>query len=325
MSTSSSPSTPTNPRTSRAMSGTLSGTIPVDRADATVGQQGNLAFPRDPVDERRVPEVEIAPEVLQTHERWCVRLSRCRIAGRRVSRRRRRPIDSRPSAGCRCQSWARTLSSSSAGHSHECRPLRSRSHPPLHGAGGQSPPGPRQNVRTQLARPDGGGLAGQDAGELVRELMSSLMKTLRRWYWTVRGLTNSRVPISGLESPSRGRRAICALLGGELDRAFPRPRSRTVSPVRDNSRYVRARQTPPRPSPRTSRCAVRSCSARVDPPASDGAATRRRRDVPHGELDYGRGSGPGGRSTPGRGTPLHRHRSRAHGRGLRFRAPNRCG
>jgi len=33
--------------------------------------------------------------------------------------------------------------------------------------------------------------------------MSSLVKTLRTWYWTVRGLMNSRVPISGFESPSR--------------------------------------------------------------------------------------------------------------------------
>jgi hypothetical protein len=37
----------------------------------------------------------------------------------------------------------------------------------------------------------------------LRELMSSVLKTLRRWYWTVRGLMNSRAPISGLDRPSR--------------------------------------------------------------------------------------------------------------------------
>jgi hypothetical protein len=46
--------------------------------------------------------------------------------------------------------------------------------------------------------------------------MSSLVKTLRRWYLTVRGLMNSSAPISGLERPSRARRATCGLLSGEL-------------------------------------------------------------------------------------------------------------
>src|SRR5690242_17812533 len=35
--------------------------------------------------------------------------------------------------------------------------------------------------------------------------MPSLVKTLRRWYWTVRELMNSRLPISGLDRPSRSR------------------------------------------------------------------------------------------------------------------------
>jgi hypothetical protein len=35
----------------------------------------------------------------------------------------------------------------------------------------------------------------------LRELMSSLPKTLWRWYSTVRGLMNSWLPISGLDRP----------------------------------------------------------------------------------------------------------------------------
>ena len=35
-----------------------------------------------------------------------------------------------------------------------------------------------------------------------REVMSSLVKILPRWYWTVRGDRNRRVPISGFDSPS---------------------------------------------------------------------------------------------------------------------------
>jgi hypothetical protein len=40
--------------------------------------------------------------------------------------------------------------------------------------------------------------------------MLSLVKTLCRWYWTVRGLMNSRVLISGLDSPSLASRATWA-------------------------------------------------------------------------------------------------------------------
>ena len=44
----------------------------------------------------------------------------------------------------------------------------------------------------------------------LREVMPSLANTLPRWYCTVRGDRNSRAPISGLDSPSRASRAICA-------------------------------------------------------------------------------------------------------------------
>ena len=40
--------------------------------------------------------------------------------------------------------------------------------------------------------------------------MPSLVNTLLKWYLTVRGLMNNRVPISGLERPSRASRAIRA-------------------------------------------------------------------------------------------------------------------
>jgi hypothetical protein len=51
------------------------------------------------------------------------------------------------------------------------------------------------------------GCSGSTRPSWLRELMSSLVKTLWRWYSTVRGLMISRVPISRLESPSRARRA----------------------------------------------------------------------------------------------------------------------
>lgn len=41
-----------------------------------------------------------------------------------------------------------------------------------------------------------------------RDLTPSFTKTLLRWYSTVRGLMNSRLPISGLLSPSAANRAI---------------------------------------------------------------------------------------------------------------------
>src|SRR5579859_6375465 len=44
----------------------------------------------------------------------------------------------------------------------------------------------------------------------LRELTPSLVKTLPRWYWTVRVLMNRREPISGLDRPSRASRATCA-------------------------------------------------------------------------------------------------------------------
>jgi hypothetical protein len=47
-----------------------------------------------------------------------------------------------------------------------------------------------------------------------------LVKTLPRWYWTVRALMNSRAPISGFDSPSRAalQGAIFAVVKAAVDR-----------------------------------------------------------------------------------------------------------
>ena len=76
-------------------------------------------------------------------------------------------------------------------------------------------------VASPTARPQRTGRCGYASGtpsaspararaSSLRELISSLMKTLRRWYLTVRGLMNRRMPMSGFESPSRARCAISA-------------------------------------------------------------------------------------------------------------------
>ena len=57
---------------------------------------------------------------------------------------------------------------------------------------------------------------GRTRSSSLRELMPSLRKTLRRWYLTVRGLMNSRVPISGFDESVAGEARDQRLLGGEL-------------------------------------------------------------------------------------------------------------
>ena len=74
----------------------------------------------------------------------------------------------------------------------------------------------------------------------LRELMPSLAKTLRRWYWTVRALMNSRAPISGFDRPSRASRAIWLSCGGQpFGAARTSVRLRAVSPVASSSRPAR--------------------------------------------------------------------------------------
>jgi hypothetical protein len=50
--------------------------------------------------------------------------------------------------------------------------------------------------------------SGSASSSCTRELISSLVKTLRRWYWTVRADRNSWAAISGLDRPARASRAI---------------------------------------------------------------------------------------------------------------------
>src|SRR2546423_15315300 len=52
------------------------------------------------------------------------------------------------------------------------------------------------------------GSLARTRGSWLRDLMSSLVKTLCRWYSTVLGLMNSCGPISGFERPSLASRAV---------------------------------------------------------------------------------------------------------------------
>jgi hypothetical protein len=69
---------------------------------------------------------------------------------------------------------------------------------------------------------------------------------LRRWYWTVRGLMKSRLPISGFDRLSRASRAICVscAVSWLLDSTGLRGRSRRWPAARAR----RARRTLPCPS-----------------------------------------------------------------------------
>ena len=72
-----------------------------------------------------------------------------------------------------------------------------------------------------------------------RELTPSFVKTLRRWYSTVRGLMNSWLPISWLVCPAAVSRAICVSCAVSTSGARP-VRLRTVSPVAASSRRARS-------------------------------------------------------------------------------------
>jgi MFS family permease len=86
--------------------------------------------------------------------------------------------------------------------------------------------------------------AGHQAGgstrlSSLRELMPSFSNTLCRCHSTVRGLMNSRAPISGFDSRSQASRAICVSWGvRSLD--VSTVRLRTVSPVATSSRRARS-------------------------------------------------------------------------------------
>ena len=52
-----------------------------------------------------------------------------------------------------------------------------------------------------------------------REVMPGLVKTLPKWYWTVRGLRNSREAISGVGQATGGQPGDLCLLRGQLHRS----------------------------------------------------------------------------------------------------------
>jgi hypothetical protein len=69
--------------------------------------------------------------------------------------------------------------------------------------------------------------------------MASLLKTLAKWYWTVRAEMKSRAPISGFDRPSRASRAIWDSWGVRL-MLVSALRLRAVSPVAASSRQARS-------------------------------------------------------------------------------------
>ena len=127
--------------------------------------------------------------------------------------------------------------------------------------------------RAGLVRRAVAGSPGRTRSSWLRELMPSLVKTLPRWYWTVRALMNSRAPISGLDRPSRASRRPGS--PGRSARRWSRRcacgRSRRWPPARAGP----ARRTPRCPS--RPACRGRCAAARARRRGgARGAATRRR-------------------------------------------------
>ena len=108
-----------------------------------------------------------------------------------------------------------------------------------------------------------------------RDVMPSLANTLRRCHSTVRGLRNSRAPISGFERPSRASRAICASCGVSSSRVSRAALAHRLAGGRP-ARAARARRTPP--CPIADEHLVGDCAAARARRhgGSRGAATRRR-------------------------------------------------
>ena len=76
----------------------------------------------------------------------------------------------------------------------------------MHRATGQGLAGrgrARARLAEGLAGPGVSGPAGRTRSSWRAEVMASLVNTWLRWYWAVRGLMNSRAPISGLDSLAR--------------------------------------------------------------------------------------------------------------------------
>ena len=141
----------------------------------------------------------------------------------------------------------------------------------------------------------GPGLASA-AGSSRREVMPSLVKTLRRCHSTVRADRNSWAPISGLVRPSRASRAMWASCGVSVVDASRRCAGAPSRRWR-SAPGGRARRTPPSRSRRAcrGRCAAARARRRAGP---RGAATRRRAGG-RGPAPDGAGCGPAGRSPRG--------------------------
>ena len=88
--------------------------------------------------------------------------------------------------------------------------------------------------------------------------MSSLVKTLRRWYSTVRGLMKSWAPISGFVRPSTASRVTCSSWAVS-SWYVSTVRLRMVSPVASSSRSARSANASA-PMRRKNSWAGRSCS-----------------------------------------------------------------
>ena len=169
--------------------------------------------------------------------------------------------------------------------------------------------------------PPGSGIPASAPRSSLRELMSSLVNTLRRWYSTVRGLMNSLAPISGFVCLSLAIRAICASWGVRTSRVSigaPAARSRRWPGARGG----RARRTPRRRSGRSGRRRLAAARARRRAGSRDAAI--RRRGAGRGRGGPRHGCARAARPPRGRAAPHLVRRSAARASRPRCRAPNRC-
>ena len=154
-----------------------------------------------------------------------------------------------------------------------------------------------------------------------RERIPSLPNTLRRCHSTVRGLRNSRAPISGFDSPSRASSRDLPLLRGQIVARLDRPLAHLLA--RRQQLPARALGERLHPDRRELLVGGAELLARVDP-ATLAAQPLAVEQVRAGEL------GP----QPGAAQPLdrlaiqalggRRPRSAAPGSAPRCRAPSRC-
>ena len=96
-----------------------------------------------------------------------------------------------------------------------------------------------------------------------REWIPSLLNTLRRCHSTVRGLRNSRAPISGFDSPSRASPAICRSCASQIIARLHGPLAHLLA----GRRQLAARALGERLHPDRSElsCAARSCTRASTP------------------------------------------------------------